>query len=543
MQTDPHPASDESDESELQSTGLSRQTLTRMAIGLIVIGLLWRIVRYLLAFPIWGDEAMLGLNFVWYDYGQLTTRLDHAQVAPLLFLWGERAAFTALGPGELSMRLLPFLAGTASLALFWRLATLLLTPLGRLLAVGFFAVAIWPVSMSTFMKPYALDLFMSLALLVPAVHWLQRPERLRWLIALAFVAPVAMLSSYPAVFVAGGVSLALAQPIWKSGWKGRGWFAVYNLLMLGGFITAFIVGRNQLATPAFNVNTQLGMADYWRDAFPPASPLAAIAWFFLQIAGEMTAYPAGASNGGSIVTFTFFVVGIVIWMRGRRWTGLILFLAPILLNLVAAIFQRYPFGDSGRVCQHLGPGICILAGLGAATVILRARMTPLKRKRVIITLAAVFALLGIGGMVRDAIKPYRDMGVQWSRSTMKAIRAKVPAKDRVVICGKPIEIEIVMSWHWANEGERVTWDYELPALTAEERIWGFAAGTEESTDAAGQRLLQALSAGETKWKLVERMVYLYLPQGKGWPQRYELFCFSRVGAEVEHHPGRVVLEG
>ena len=103
-------------------------TLRNLALGLVFIGLLWRVVRYLLQFPIWGDEAMLSTNFVWLDYGQLLHRLENVQIAPLLFLWGEKTALFHLGPGMLSMRLVPFLAGVGSLFLYWRLARLMLGP-------------------------------------------------------------------------------------------------------------------------------------------------------------------------------------------------------------------------------------------------------------------------------------------------------------------------------------------------------------------------------------------------------------------------------
>jgi hypothetical protein len=47
------------------------------------------------------------------------------------------------------------------------------------------AVSRWPVTMSAFAKPYSFDLLMALLLLVPAVEWLRRPERIGWLALLA----------------------------------------------------------------------------------------------------------------------------------------------------------------------------------------------------------------------------------------------------------------------------------------------------------------------------------------------------------------------
>ena len=53
---------------------------------------------------------------------QLLRPLRFDQVAPPLFLWGEEAVYRTLGGSELSLRLLPLLAGLGSLFLFARLA-------------------------------------------------------------------------------------------------------------------------------------------------------------------------------------------------------------------------------------------------------------------------------------------------------------------------------------------------------------------------------------------------------------------------------------
>src|SRR6516162_3567749 len=145
-----------------------RVLLRRLTLALLAIGILWRLLRYLLRFPIWEDEAFLCLNFLELDYLGLTRELRNCQVAPLLFLWGELTSLHLLGPSEWS------------LCLFWRLAHRTLPPLARTLAVGLLAVAIWPVSMGAFTKPYALDLFMSLLLLLPAVHCLQQAQQPHW---------------------------------------------------------------------------------------------------------------------------------------------------------------------------------------------------------------------------------------------------------------------------------------------------------------------------------------------------------------------------
>src|SRR5580700_6293515 len=65
------------------------ESLQRWLIVLVGLGLGWRMLRYLVDMPIWGDEASICVNFLDRDYRQLMQPLADAQVAPLLFLWSE----------------------------------------------------------------------------------------------------------------------------------------------------------------------------------------------------------------------------------------------------------------------------------------------------------------------------------------------------------------------------------------------------------------------------------------------------------------------
>src|ERR1700722_20205976 len=133
-----------------------------LALALVAIGLAWRSTRYLLHFPIWGDEAMLLVNYFDKGYLDLLGPIEHCQIAPILFHWVERAMVHWLGTGEWAVRLPAFVACLASLALFWRLARLCLPPLACTIAVAILSVSIWPATMGALAKPYAWDLFFSL---------------------------------------------------------------------------------------------------------------------------------------------------------------------------------------------------------------------------------------------------------------------------------------------------------------------------------------------------------------------------------------------
>ena len=85
----------------------------RWIMAFLVAGVVIRLARYLLRFPLWGDEAMLSMNLLDRDYAGLMQPLNFHQVAPLLFLWIELAAVKLLGFNEWSLRLFPLLCSIA----------------------------------------------------------------------------------------------------------------------------------------------------------------------------------------------------------------------------------------------------------------------------------------------------------------------------------------------------------------------------------------------------------------------------------------------
>src|SRR5262245_17876624 len=87
------------------------RSLRWWAAAFVFIGITARLVRYGVVFPFWGDEAFVALNVIDRDFPGLTRQLDQLQVAPIPFLWAERAVGLAFGFGEWALRLPPLVAG------------------------------------------------------------------------------------------------------------------------------------------------------------------------------------------------------------------------------------------------------------------------------------------------------------------------------------------------------------------------------------------------------------------------------------------------
>ena len=143
----------------------------------LAVGLAARLVRYLLRFPLWEDEAMLSTNFLERGYLGLLQPLHYLQVAPTLFLWCQLTVVRLLGFSEYTLRLVPLACSIASLFLFRHLAGLLLRGTALVATFGIFAVAYPPIRYAAEAKPYGCDLFLALLMLVMMVHWLRGPAR------------------------------------------------------------------------------------------------------------------------------------------------------------------------------------------------------------------------------------------------------------------------------------------------------------------------------------------------------------------------------
>jgi hypothetical protein len=514
---------------------LPRFTLTpaRLILALVVLGVLCRLFRYLMRFPIWGDEAYIIVNLLDRDFAGLTRRLDCCQVAPLLFLWIQKVVLLLLGSSELALRLVPLLAGLAGLFLLAYLARLTLDSLAATCAVGLFAVARWPVSLATVVKPYSFDLVAALVLLIPAVHFLRRPSsdphRVRWLILLALVVPGALLASYPAVFVAGGVSLALVGAVGTSGsWRVRGWFLAYNAVLVATFLGVYLlVGREQQTG---NVDTF--MQNYWAHGFPPAG-WSVVPWLLSIHSGRMMAYPVGDSNFGSILTFLLFLVGVVRFRH--RPTFLVLCLAPFALNMLAAALHKYPYGGCCRLSQHLAPAVCLLAGGGLAWVYRRLGTTRAGALRAAVVFSALIGLLGVGEMLLDAACPYRDVETQWVAKVAQGVVQSAHPQDQIVVRQPYDTTEAMFRYHLGRHA-RVAWDGRIDWDRLERaggQVWLVDLylnddGVEEEHP---DPVLRLCGPG-ADWKAAARVKYLMQPEKKGHPVRTcEVSRWTRPGGE------------
>lgn len=384
-------------------------TAVRWSWYFVVLGVVVRVVRYLACFPLWQDEQLVSLNLALRDYAGLLRPLDLHQVAPVGYLFGVKWLTELFGFHEYSLRAVAVACGCGGLVLFRSLAARLLRGTALVAAVAVVAVAYFPIRHTCEVKPYACDFFFAVLLLLPALSWFRDPAKLGPPLILGLATTIALAFSYPAVFVAGGISLAMLPTVLRR--RDPRLFAtytIYNLVTLAVF-----GGLLRLAvSEQFEAATQTDfMYDYWVGAFPPSwKELWRWPWWLVEVhTGEGLAYPVGSKRFGSSLSTGLALVGVFVLLRNRctwlpRVTACVFGLA-----IVAAALGRYPYGHGERLQQYFAPFVGCFIGAGLATVLTVGRSDTMRRRATY----GVFCLLMLMGLAwgsSSQLWPYKNRG-------------------------------------------------------------------------------------------------------------------------------------
>jgi hypothetical protein len=406
----------------------ARRALAIATLAVVAAGALFRLVRFAANWPLWGDEAFVAVNLITRDFAGLTRPLDYFQITPVGFLWAERAVVGLLGASERALRLVPFLAGLASLGLFWRFARESLDRRAAAMAVAFFAASFFPIRHSTEVKPYATDLLLALALTMLARSAWRHPERPGTWLALTVHVVLGVWASYPLIFVAAGLGLALGVRVVRP--PSRRPMLLW-LGFLGAILTSWAVMYATTARPqSLSAPFYRDMAT-WEDSFPPLARPWMLPWWLVKVhAGNMMAYPYGANDFGSSATLLLVLVGArVLWRRDRALLGLLL--APLAPAFAAAALHRYPYGTSARTALYLAPAICLLAGQGLAALMVRWLPRQHARRGLVIVPSGL-ALACLAGAIVAAAMPYKGKGDVTYRDLVRRLASEARPGDRWV---------------------------------------------------------------------------------------------------------------
>lgn len=353
----------------------------RLVAAAVATGIAFRLFQYLANRSLWFDEALLANNIARRPWSGLLEPLSNGQAAPLGFLFLEKAAVETLGTSEYALRLVPLLAGIASLFLFVAVARRYLSPGAVPVATAVFALSPFLVYYASELKQYSTDVLASLLLLLLAAPLLAGDLSARRAAAFGVAGALLVWLSQTAVFVLAGVSLVVALPRLRETRRLLP-FVGAGALWGASFLGSYAASRNSLGDEAF-------MRAWWRSGFMPLPPrsLEDLAWFpgtfarlfrdplgpYDSLMGESTLY-------GPAAMMLAFTAG-ALWLLARRRAEGLALLLPVGLTLLASGVMLYPFGSErfsgGRLLLFLVPALVLVIGEGAEQV-RRALAGPLR---------------------------------------------------------------------------------------------------------------------------------------------------------------------
>jgi hypothetical protein len=334
--------------------------------------------------PFWRDEAGLLQSLDAYSLRGLLGPLADAQSAPPGWLLAERLITTVLGSGERSYRLLPFLAGCATLVVFALLCRALVRrPWAAIVPLVLIATISELVFYTAQAKQYTTDAFLVTLALLLGVRLLREPLSRRREVAWYVLLTVGPWFSH---------GFMLSAPLLAAwvGWR-RGSRTLPRLALWLAVPAASVLAA---AVWAQHLTSRVGdFANYWAAFFAPwdtgwSRLLAWNGWVFR----ELTLRELGMRYWWA-VGLVLAGLGLALWRRRTRAAAVLLVL-PVLTAYVAALAGAYPFGR--RLILFCVPALlALLAVLLDSVPLLVGRLTRLRWPPVVAGVVASALVLAV----------------------------------------------------------------------------------------------------------------------------------------------------
>jgi hypothetical protein len=353
--------------------------------AVLAAGIALRVVAYVQRSSLWLDEAALARNVTERSLRDLlVVPLDYGQGAPKGFLFLEWLVTRVLGTGELGFRFVPFASGLASLFLFLAIARRLLTRVGALAALLFFAVGYPFIVYSSDAHPYGLDLALSLAALLLAIDLRRLGYPARRVLALATFGAVAVWFSNAAVLTLFGLALALGIVAWRDRGLRAGMRTLWPIAAAWGVSAA---GAVWVATHSFFPEAAEYLEHLWRPGMVPVlRSVAAFQWLWAAWSTQLSQWHGWAVNDPvwTSLYVALACIGMVNLVR-RRTADAVLLASIVAAYVVVSMAKQYPYDPRFL----LAPISVFMLGIGETIGVLASAQWG--RARIAAQLLALFA--------------------------------------------------------------------------------------------------------------------------------------------------------
>jgi len=316
---------------------------------IVAVGVLLRIAQWAHNREFWHDEAYLALDLIAKSYSQLTGPLTANMSYPIAFLLTTKFVISRLGASEYAFRLLPLVAGIASIPLFMELSRRIAQPgeeqsqrrsrvMMVLIATTLFAMSKHHIYYSSELRHYALDVFAACALYLialPRPHQSASPWRP---VLLGLLGALLIWYSIAAVFVLAAIAgVDLVSHGVAREWRRTMWLAVWCVPWGLSFLAHFYMFKHNIALRPIGPELD-AICAYLSVPIPPTSAADLRTW--REAFEHIFSFPGGFTYLG-LAGFAFLAGCIS--LLGNRKPLLLKLLLPFVFAMLASSFHQYPF--------------------------------------------------------------------------------------------------------------------------------------------------------------------------------------------------------
>ena len=325
----------------------------------VLFGWVLRTREWLHDKSLWLDEIGIAQSLIHRNYLGLLGPLPGEQSGPVPWLWAEHASTSIFGPHELALRLVPFLASLAALAIFPLVARTLIGPFATPAATVLMAASPALIYYAAETKQYSTDTLCALLVVWVTIRLIGRRPDLRSSVLWGAACGALAWCSQPAILVAAAASTCLILR-WLH--DRRALLAVLS----GSALLGVSIGLEWYYTLR-QVSAYQSVRAFWQafHGFPPpfrtwSGELGWVRFATVSFSGQVGHF---ALPGLAVA---LAVWGLVTMVRLRPWPAVLVSLI-LLAALGAALTDHYPL--SGRLALYLFPFAAMLmtAGLDDAS--------------------------------------------------------------------------------------------------------------------------------------------------------------------------------
>lgn len=296
-------------------------------IGLIFIGIYYRINFYLLDLPFWLDEITLSLSFFDRDFWGMFTQLEGNQKTPPLFcafVWIIKTLFG--GVSTFALRFVSLFAGiSAVVAFFFLLKDFLKSKIAIIVGMLLFVFNIPLIYYSQEFKPYSSDVLICILLILLYKQFSIKNDSILKAIVFSIIFGCFSLFSFPCMFIIPAMILLkfIEEKCFNK-----------NLFIMSiGFILSalylYFLYRQIYSFEIYEGEWQVGFLTFSFDSFWAMAQ--DFIWFLL----------AGGSEYNIFILLILFIGGLLLLFFSKKQEAYLILLI-ILFAVIASFLKIYP---------------------------------------------------------------------------------------------------------------------------------------------------------------------------------------------------------